>query len=80
MVTPWVFAVTPPGWSSVVDGYHLPSLDGMRGVISTDIFHGIGHVSQFYKQGEITIKRSALLERVLPVPRQLLQADYNAVF
>jgi hypothetical protein len=77
--TPWAFVTTPPGWSSVVDGAHFPRLDGMRGVISTDSYHGLFEVWQFVETGRFAIPRGAPLMRVLPVPRDLLRAGLRDV-
>jgi hypothetical protein len=77
--TPWVFIETPPGWSSFVDGFHFPGLDGMRGVVSTDKYHATFQVWQFTETGRFEIGRGAPLLRVLPVPRRLLQAGVRAV-
>jgi hypothetical protein len=76
-ITPWVFAVTPPGWSSLIDGFHLDGLDGMRGVISTDTHFGVLPLWQFYKPGRFTVSKGAPLARALPTPRRLLQAGFR---
>jgi hypothetical protein len=78
-ISPWVFAVTLPGWSSIIDGSHLDGLDGMRGVISTDIYFGILPLWQFSKPGRFTVSRGVPLARVLPVPRRLLKATYRTL-
>jgi hypothetical protein len=72
-----VFAITPPGWSSLIDTYHLEGLDGMRGVISTDGYFGIPPLWQFYKPGKFAVSRGTPLVRVLPVPRQLLPSTFR---
>ena len=78
-ITPWVFAVTPPGWSSLIDSYDFPGLDGMRGVISSDMYFGVPPLWQYQKTGRFKIPRGAPLARVLPVPRSLLNSPYREV-
>lgn len=79
VITPWVFATTPDGWSSVVDTYHLESMDGMRGVVSTDTRFGFPANWQVSKQRKFAIPKGTPLMRVLPIPRQLLRAVYRKV-
>jgi hypothetical protein len=76
-ITPWLFVVTPPGWSSIIDSCHFEGLDGMRGVISTDTYFGVPPQWQVTRPGRFAIHRGALLARVLPVPRHLLQATFR---
>lgn len=78
-ITPWVFATTPPGWSSLMDSYHLDGLDGMRGVISTDTHPGVASLWQISEPGKLAVARGTPLLRVLPVPRQLLRATFRKV-
>jgi hypothetical protein len=79
LVKPWAFVKTPPGWSSLTDGYHHGTLEGMRGVISTDVYFFVAPVLQCTEPGPFVIPRGARLERVLPVPRQLLEAPMRAI-
>ena len=76
-ILPWVFATTPPGWSSIVDGFPIAGLDGMRGVVSTDSFFDIPHLWQLRKPGRLKVRRGARLARVLPVPRRLLLSTFR---
>jgi hypothetical protein len=76
-VTPWVFAVTPPGWSSVLDGFHLKRLDGMRGVIATDTYFGVPPLWQIERPGRLSVSKGTPLARVLPVPRHLLHSTFQ---
>ena len=73
-MTPWLFAVTPPGWSSIIDSCHFKGLDGMRGVISTDAYFGVPPLWHITRPGRFAINRGAPLARILPVPRHLLRA------
>lgn len=79
IIKTWAFVRTPPGWSSVLDGVHLDAADGLRGVQSTDAFHGIGALLQFVNPGAFTIGAGEALERVLPVPRALLRAPFRTL-
>jgi hypothetical protein len=70
---PWVWAPTPPGWSSVVDGVHrAPAYDGMRGVIATDWFFGLAMVYRIFGPSSARIPFRAPMLRTLPVPRGTL--------
>jgi hypothetical protein len=64
-ITPWLFAVTPPGWSSIIDSCHCKGLDGMRGIISTDTYFGVPPLWQITRPGRFAINRGAPLARVL---------------
>jgi hypothetical protein len=74
LVQPWVFAITPPGWSSVVDGCGVGGSDGMRGIIRTDQFHPLSMVYRLYKPGRITVRPGAPILRFFPIPRRLQAA------
>lgn len=76
-ILPWVFAVTPRGWSSVIDACHVKTLAGLRGVVSTDRYFSVPPVWQFHRPGRFEIARGAALARVLPVPRRLLRAGFR---
>lgn len=82
-IVPAVFVATPPGWSSIVDGFHGAIHDGMRGVIATDAFGAVSTVYRFHRPGRLRIPKASPLFRVLPVPRALLrrplrQVDFDA--
>lgn len=79
ILTPWVFFMSPPGWSCIVDGYHQGKLDGLRGVIATDVFHMMSFLYQFHDRQRFTIPRGVVLGRLLPVPRDLLQCPYQGI-
>jgi hypothetical protein len=74
LLQPWIFAVTPEGWSSVVDGLPAGGSDGMRGIIRTDQFHTIAMVYRMYAPGPIVVRRGAPLMRFYPIPRALQAA------
>jgi hypothetical protein len=76
-IVPRAFAVTPPGWSTLVDSFDFHGLDGMRGLVSTDTYFGTGSFWQLYKPMKFTIPRGANLIRLLPVPRRLLRATFS---
>lgn len=74
LLQPWVFAVTPPGWSSVVDGLAAGGSDGMRGIIRTDQFHTVSMVFRLYTPGRIVVRSTAPLLRFFPIPRRIQSA------
>jgi hypothetical protein len=74
LLQPWVFAVTPPGWSMVLDGADVGGCDGMRGILRTDQFHSLAMVYRIYAPGRITLPRGAPLLRFFPIPRRLQAA------
>jgi hypothetical protein len=74
LLQPWVFAVTPAGWSSVVDGVPAGGSDGMRGIIRTDQFHTVSMVYRLYAPGPIAISPGAPLLNFFPIPRRLQSA------
>jgi hypothetical protein len=76
---PWVFTVTPPGWSTVVDGAAVGGCDGMRGVIRTDRFHAVSMVYRVYAPGRVLVPRGAPLLAFLPIPRRLQHAGVRTV-
>lgn len=75
--SPWVFAVTPPGWSSITDALPFPNLDPMRGVISTDTFPAAPIVHQFQSVGGFRIPEGVAIGRIVPVPRELLHPGFR---
>ena len=68
----WTFMTTPPGWSSLVDGDHADTTDGLRGVLSTDVFHHLTVVRRANVIGPITLAAGRPLIRALPIPRSCL--------
>lgn len=71
---PWVFAVTPPGWSCVLDGPPAGGSDGMRGLIHTDQFHSAAMVYHLFTPGRLTFRPGAPLLQFFPIPRRLQAA------
>jgi hypothetical protein len=79
LLQPWIFAVTPEGWSSVVDGFPAGGSDGMRGIIRTDQFHTVAMVYRMYAPGPIVVRRGAPLMRFFPIPRTLQAAPMRTL-
>jgi hypothetical protein len=79
LLQPWIFAVTPEGWSSVVDGFPAGGSDGMRGIIRTDQFHTVAMVYRMYAPGPIVVRRGAPLMRFFPIARALQDAPMRVV-
>lgn len=77
LIASWTFAATPPGWSTILDGYVHGKADGLRGVLSTDSYHWLGPVYQFYEPQAFSIPRGAPAARALPVPRDVLSLPYR---
>jgi hypothetical protein len=78
-IAPPVFVASPPGWSSIVDGFHGAAHDGMRGVVATDAFGGVPTVYRFHRPGRLRIPEGGPLLRVLPVPRAMLRRPLRQV-
>lgn len=77
-VKPWAFTVTPPGWSSLLDGVHGAGYDVLRGVVATDTFHATPAVFLVRRTGRaMHVPAGRPLLRVLPVPRRLLEAGFS---
>jgi hypothetical protein len=74
LVQPWVFSLTPPGWSTVVEGLTVAGSDGMRGIIQTDRFHPVSMVYRIFAPGPVVVPRGAPLMRFFPIPRRLQNA------
>ncbi|MEO6325581.1 MAG: hypothetical protein ABIT01_01565 [Thermoanaerobaculia bacterium] len=71
-VKPWAFMVTPPGWSSVLDGVHASGFDVLRGVVATDVFHATPAVFKLHEVGKrIRVAAGDPLLTIIPVPRSL---------
>jgi len=79
LVSPVDLVQTPPGWWTLVDGYHYPGLDGMRGAVATDVFPHVAPAFNFRRAGDFHIEEGAPLARLLPVPRHLLEARYELI-
>ena len=68
----WTFMTTPPGWSSIVDGFHDSTSEGQRGVLSTDAFHHVSAIRRAYAPARILLADRQPLLRIIPVPRACL--------
>jgi hypothetical protein len=79
LLQPWIFAITPPGWSTVVDGASISGCDGLRGIIRTDRFSPISMVYRMYAPGPIVLPKGAPLMRFFPIPRRLQDASMRLV-
>ncbi len=76
-VAPWVLMKTPPGWSSVYDGTHFENAEGLRGVVRTDQLHQVSGVYRLINGPTLHIKKGSSLMRILPIPRELLNPEYQ---
>ena len=76
-VAPWVLLKTPPGWSSVYDGIHFENAEGLRGVVRTDQLHQVSGVYRLINGPTLSIKKGSSLMRILPIPRHLLNPEYQ---
>lgn len=80
VIQPWLLSSTPIGWSTILESYHLKGLQGMRGVLSSDSYHGVlplwlvdGRASGFQ------VAASEPIARLIPAPRHLLKAGFQMV-
>jgi hypothetical protein len=78
-IAPWLFFVSPPGWSCVADTISSHGLDGMRGVISTDRYPGVMALWQITRLGPFQLRAASPILRLLPVPRRYLFSSYRDV-
>lgn len=76
-VAPWALLKTPPGWSSVYDGIHFENAEGLRGVVRTDQLHQVSGVYRLINGPTLSIKKGSRLMRILPIPRNLLNPEYQ---
>ncbi len=77
-VKPWSFTVTPPGWSSLVEGVSGRGYELLRGVVWTDRFHATPAV--FALEGPpVAVERGAPLIDVIPFRRALAEAADEAL-
>lgn len=76
-VKPWAFTLTPPGWSSVLEGVRGEGWDVMRGVVWTDRFHATPAVFSMQPGRRIRVGEGAPLLDVVPVPRSLLAEGFT---
>ncbi|WP_437310269.1 hypothetical protein [Sorangium sp. So ce388] len=81
ILTPFVFSLTPPGWSCMVDGADLGAgaIAGLRGVVATDCYGGIAPVYHCHAPLRFEVRQGAPIARLLPVPRRLLQAPIRVL-
>lgn len=79
-VKPWAFTRTPPGWSSLVEGYASDGYEVLRGVIATDQFHATPAVFAIHRADEVLpVPAGAPLLRVFALPRSLLRASFRTL-
>ena len=76
-VAPWALMKTPPGWSSVYDGIHFENAEGLRGVVRTDQLYQVSGVYRLINGPTLSIKKGSDLMRILPIPRNLLNPEYQ---
>jgi hypothetical protein len=78
---PWCFAVTPPGWSVVLEGVPDPdgAFDVLRGVIRSDVFHATPAVVSIRRPGSFHIRRGQPLLRLWAMPNALLAPRFELV-
>jgi hypothetical protein len=76
-VAPWVLLKTPPGWSSVYDGVHFENAEGLRGVVRTDQLYQVSGVYRLINGPALSIKKGSPLMRILSIPRNLLNPEYQ---
>lgn len=76
---PWSFAVTPPGWSVVLEGVHEDdgAFDVLRGVIRSDEFHATPAVLSIRRPGSFAIRRGQPLLRLWAVPNGMLAPRFD---
>ncbi len=70
---------TPPGWVSLVDGYRLGQVWGMRGVIENEWYTGVATAYKFDRPTMLRLRRPTPLLRIIPVPKALLGAGFHRV-
>jgi hypothetical protein len=75
-IMPWLLAQSPAGWSVILEGMSFPNLDGLRGVIATDVFPNTAPEFQVYAPGEFRIPGGAAMARAIPVPRRVLTSTH----
>jgi hypothetical protein len=79
-VKPWAFTVTPPGWSTLIEGVTGPGYDVLRGVVATDAFHATPAVFVLHDTGRwVRVARGAPLCAAIPFPRALARRPYREV-
>lgn len=76
LIRPWVFVRTPPGWSTVIDGVQAPGLEGLRGIMSTDVHHSVPLVFRLNEVGDYSLRAGAPIGNLIPIPRHLLRTTF----
>lgn len=79
-VKPPALLVTPPGYSTLIEGVPGPGYSILRGIVATDVFHALPavfRVDQPLRQVEIA--HGAPLTRFYHFPRTLLDATFHVV-
>ena len=70
-VKPFALGVTPPGWSTWLEGVGGPAHDALRGVVRTDAFHAMPVVFHMWNADKTAIIRPGQpMLRALPIPRE----------
>ncbi|MFO0554668.1 MAG: hypothetical protein U0271_40195 [Polyangiaceae bacterium] len=73
-VKPPALVVTPPGWSTVIDGTRTAAFDVLRGVVETDVFHAVPLVFSVAIMGkEHRVRRGDFLAELFTAPRHVLE-------
>jgi hypothetical protein len=76
-VKPPALVVTPPGWSTLVDGIKTPGFDVLRGAVRTDAFHAVPAVFSIAALGaRHRVREGDLLAELFPAPRSLLSRPF----
>jgi hypothetical protein len=76
-VKPAAFVVTPPGWSSLVEGLRGEGFEVLRGVVHTDRFHATPAVFALRGDRAVTVDVGVPLVRVLPTPAHLAAPTFT---
>lgn len=78
---PCALVVTPPGWSTLVEGVCLPGVgETLRGMVHTDQFHAAPSVFALPASARGgALNRGAVLSRLFPLPRAWAQPTVRDV-
>lgn len=76
-VKPPALVVTPPGWSTLIEGRKSLAFDVLRGVVRTDIFHAIPSVFAIANLGTTcAVRPGDWLADLFPSPRHVLERPF----
>jgi hypothetical protein len=79
-VKPPALMVTPPGYSTLIEGIPGPGYSILRGVVATDVFHALPAVFRIDQPlHRIEIPLTAPLTRFYHFPRTLMDATFRVV-